>query len=74
MTVEVASVSGAGSGNFTAAKASGEQRPGAYWLTIDPGTGYHGIDVFDSPNEHIKLMGGTGLFQGTSQYTGNGET
>ena len=74
INVELSSVSGGASGNFTAANANCEQLPSAYWLTIDPGTGYHWIDVFDSPQEHIKLMGGTFIDQGNSQYTGNWET
>jgi len=75
INVELSSVSGgAAGGNFTAANANCEQLPSADWLTIDPGTGYHWIDVFDSAGERIKLMGGTFIDQGNSQYTGNWET
>jgi len=75
INVELSSVSGgAAGGNFTAANANCEQLQSAEWLTIDSGTGYHWIDLFDSPGERIKLMGETFIDQGNSQYTGNWET
>ena len=57
--------------NFTAANANCVQLSGAQWINVSVGSGYQAIYANDKAGQSIKLMGGTGVFEGKTTVTGN---
>ncbi len=77
MQVEMTQVvtGGGNTANFTAGYPNrADPLVNSFWSTITTGTGYQYVYAHDKPGQSIKLMGGTGYFQGPVEVKGYWKT